>query len=184
MNTPILNQQEAKVQLSSPKEWIKYIQKVHYLENRATILDIKREKVRYIIGTIYVLSNNELNHKEFKKVARFTRKIKKTIDESNMKTVAFIGGDWNIVPKPIDRKPARIYEAGNDLIKSLTNIYDDDRLYDIWRLLNMNKEGFTHEVGTKRNEDNIHSISRSRIDYFLINRTTLSKAIKTNIEEL
>ena len=177
------------------KSWKPYIQDIKKFDGRATIITFKKNPITLQIGVFYIptfkgnapkLKKDDPFNKtnEIPKIIKFIQQHIKRDEDPNF--ISILGGDWNATINPyLDRT---IIENNIDFPREYNDQKPENfiihtlvtsRAYiDVWRFINPDLREFTHQQSlTNPDAPSTSSAgqrkSKSRIDYFLINRQTL-----------
>ena len=175
--------QETHFDINIEKEMLKYDEFKVYCNNATTnrcgvAIVIKKSLNHKIIDTFsdeegrIILINIEIDNCIFSllclyapncKTSRnaFFKKVNSMLKEHGI-GIPILGGDFNDNFKSIDRKSTRVGTQNNQPVNSLKVLIKENKLTDIWRLLNENKQQFTW-----RRKDKSQA---SRIDMILIGK--------------
>ena len=133
------------------------------VQGRVQAIAFTKNDLKFVLLNIYA-PNKEKDRKEF--FESLHEKIRTSLDYDYL----ILGGDLNTFQSPIDRLgSAPQSQIGTNSLKNLKDIL---QLIDIWRTKNPNKKDYTCRTKNAK--------MKSRLDYFLISKSSEQKFLKIN----
>lgn len=134
-------------------------------EGRIALVNLQINDIIYTIVNIYAPNIKT-------KRSTFFKNLNKIIETHSL-GIAIVGGDWNDIQHPTDRK-SRVKCKQQTQSNIINKFKKECHLIDPWRLKNPMLQQFTWKRKNVNNE-------ASRIDFFLVHRNILSKILTTDI---
>ena len=186
------------------KKWKPLIQRIERFDGRAIVITFKQSSKTIQLSVVYIPSfvgnipqtqtQSKTKINEIPGLIKFINSHFKHNDDPNF--ISIIGGDWNATANPsldrvrIDNNFSIFRPDDNPENFILESIIKKHKYIDIWRFIHPNQKQFTHQQFIANNSEKPSSsskaqkrISKSRIDFFLINQQTLPLVVNANIDQ-
>ena len=136
----------------------KVIDKVTDENGRIVLLNVQIDDAVFSLVCIYAPNSKTLRNMFFKKVSNFCKE--------HGTGILVVGGDFNKIMQDIDRRSLRTGNVCKQSVNSLKSFMKTNKLIDVWRIYNENRQQFTWRRKDKR--------QASRIDMILLGKDVLS----------